>query len=109
LFNLVQNYQINHNILDEIWSKTTMIWMPFLVKEFKSSITKCSNNSTLELDKLLWKHLKVIINDSTCVNNFINIANVCINLEHWLSHFKTLSSIIIPKPNKASYNTPKMF
>lgn len=53
LFNLVQNYQINHNILDKIQSKTTMIWMPFLVEELKNSITKCSNTSTPELNKLL--------------------------------------------------------
>ena len=64
---------------------------------------------TLELDELLWRHLKVIINDITYLNNFINIASTYINLEHWLLHFKTLFSIIISKPNKASYNTPKMF
>ena len=58
---------------------------------------------------MLWRHLKVIVNDSTCLNNFINIANTYINLEHWLLHFKTLFSIIISKPNKTSYNTSKMF
>jgi len=72
----------------------------------KNSITKCSNTSTPEPDKLLWRYLKVIVNDSTSLNNFINIANVCINLEHWSFHFKISSSIIIPKPNKTSYNTP---
>ena len=43
------------------------------------------------------------------LNNFVNIANTCINLEHWPLHFKTSLSIIIPKPNKAFYNSPKMF
>jgi len=64
--------------LDKIQSKTTTIWMPFLVEKFKSSIIKCSNTSTPGPDKLSWRHLKVIVNDSTYLNNFINIANVCI-------------------------------
>jgi len=34
---------------------------------------------------------------------------MCINLGHWPLHFKLLSSIIIPKPNKALYDSPKMF
>ena len=50
-----------------------------------------------------WKHLKVIIKDDICLNKFVNIANTCINLDYWSL------SIIIPKPNKASYNSPKMF
>ena len=44
-----------------------------------------------------------------CFNNIVNIANACVNLGHWPSHFKLLSSIIIPKPNKASYNFSKIF
>ena len=57
-----------------------MIWMLFMVEEFKSSITKCNNTSTQRLGKLPWKHLKVIVNNSTYLNNFINITNMCINL-----------------------------
>ena len=43
------------------------------------------------------------------LNKIIDIANMCIELEHWLSYFKMFTSIIIPKPNKDSYNTLKMF
>jgi len=43
------------------------------------------------------------------LKNFINIANICIDLGHWPSHFKMSTSIIIPKPNKASYDASKMF
>ena len=39
----------------------------------------------------------------------MNITNVCINLGHWLLHFKTLTTIVIPKPNKELYNTPKAY
>ena len=83
--------------------------MPFSEEEFKSSIIKCNNSLTLGPDKLSWKHLKVIVIDSICLKNFINIANICINLGYWPSHFKMSSFIIISKPNKASYNFPNVF
>jgi len=40
---------------------------------------------------------------------FINIANAYINLGLWPSHFKISTTVIIPKPNKSSYNSPKSF
>ena len=53
--------------------------------EFKSSIIKCNNSLTSGSDKLSWRYLKVIINNSSYLKNFINIANMCINLGYWLS------------------------
>ena len=43
------------------------------------------------------------------INNFINIANMCINFGFWLLYFKNLISIIISKPSKLAYDPPKMF
>jgi len=83
--------------------------MPFSKEEFKSLIIKCNNSPTLGPDKLSWRHLKVIVNDSICFKSFINIANVCINLCYWLLHFKMSNFIIIPKPNKVSCDSLKMF
>ena len=54
-----------------------------------------------------WKHLKSIVKDNLCLKIIVNIANIYINLGHWPLHFKILLSIIIPKPNKTSYNTSK--
>jgi len=39
----------------------------------------------------------------------MNIADACINLGHWPNYFKTSTTIIIPKPNKPSYDNPKAF
>ena len=36
----------------------------------------------------------------------MNIADTCINLEYWPSHFKSANTVIIPKLNKNSYSTP---
>ena len=44
-----------------------------------------------------------------CLNFIINIVNAYINLEHWSSHFKISTLIIISKLNESLYNLPKLF
>ena len=58
---------------------------------------------------MLWNHLKTILKQDECLNNIVNIANACINLGYWLSHFKKLLTVVIPKPNKQSYDYLKFF
>jgi len=53
--------------------------------------------------------LKRIVKDTTCFKKLISITNVCIELGHWPTHFKVLTSIIISKPNKELYDSPKAF
>ena len=84
-------------------------WAHFSKEEFKQAIAKCSNSLAPGPDKLSWRHLKLIINQDKCLANIINIANMYINLEYWLDYFKQSSTIIIPKPNKSSYDHAKMF
>ena len=60
-------------------------------------------------DKISWRHLKSILKQDNCLYNLINIANACILLGHWPTHFKLSSIIIILKPNKLSYNHSKSF
>ena len=52
---------------------------------------------------------KRCVKDVTCLRKFIDIANACIELGHWPLHFKVSMSIIIPKPNKESYDSLKDF
>ena len=47
--------------------------------------------------------------DDDCITNVIKITNACIDLEYWPNDFKISSMIIIPKPNKLSYNFLKSF
>lgn len=68
-----------------------------------------ANLSTPSFDRVLWKYLKVVIKDAECLKNIVNIANICINLYHWLLYFKSLFLIIISKPNKVFYNSPRSF
>jgi len=43
------------------------------------------------------------------LKKLLNIADTCINLGYWSSYFKSANTIIIPKLNKESYSTPKLF
>ena len=108
-FNTALNWQVDLNVLNEIDCKPTLQWYPFSKEEFKQVINKCNDSSAPGPDKLTWHHLKSIVNQDDCLNNIINIANSCFDLGHWPNFFKLLSTIIIPKPNKMSYNQPKVF
>jgi len=89
--------------------KSKLDWSPFSKEEFRNVIKKYSNSSILKPNHISWKHLKFIIKDDRYIINFVNIADGCINLNYWASYFKTLFLIIVLKPNKASYNSPKIF
>ena len=57
----------------------------------------------------MWCHLKAILKQDACLAHITNIMNACINLGHWLNHFKQSSTVIIPKPNKPAYDNSKYF
>ena len=57
----------------------------------------------------MWSYLKIILKDDECLKIITHIANACIELEYWPSHFKKSTMVIIPKPNKKSYNSLKSF
>ena len=107
-YNSAQNRPINLCLLDEIPPSPTATWPPFSDAEVYEALNKCSNSSAPGPDHLSWRHLKRILNDEECMTNIVNIANTCINLSYWPTHFKKSFSIFIPKLNKLSYD-PKSF
>jgi len=108
-FNTTLYHQVNISILNKIRNKQVTAWVPFSKEEFKIALKSCKNLSTPGLDKLLWNHLKIILTDDVYITNIIKIANACIDLEYWPNHFKSSSTVIIPKPNKLLYDSPKSF
>ena len=65
--------------------------------------------SALGPDHVTWHTLKLIINNEKYITHIVCLANICIDLLTWPSHFKESTSVIIPKPQKASYDSPKSF
>ena len=108
-FNTALYCQVNVNILDEITDKPISLWPTFLEEEFKLVLSNCNNLSAPGLNKLSWSYLKIILKDDDCFNFIISITNVCIEVGYWPSHFKRSTTVIIPKPNKKSYNSSKAF
>ena len=86
-----------------------MFWPTFSKEEFRLALANCNNSSAPGPDKLSWSHLKTIFKDDNCLNIIISIANTCIEVGFWPSHFKRSTTVIIPKPNKKSYDSPKVF
>ena len=108
-FNTVLNRLVDLNILNEVEHKSSQWWSLFSRNKFKSVISKCSDSSALGPDKLLWRYLKFIIKNNACLINIINIADSYINLGYWPKYFKISTTIVIPKPNKTSYDQLKAF
>ena len=109
MFNHTINHQVDVNILNEIKNKFTSSWELFFKFEFRNAISKCNNLSAPGPDKVIWCHLKHILKQEECLLNIINIANTCLNLDHWPNYFKCSSTVIIPKLNKPKYNHLKAF
>jgi len=108
-FNTAQHHLVDCNVLDELGLFSFLSWTCFTEEELVNSLIKYNNSSTPGPNKLSWRHLKIILKDNICLRNVISIANACIELGHWPSHFKISLTIVIPKSNKISYNSPKMF
>ena len=96
-------------MLNELDSYSLSLWLHFLEEEFNYAITNCNNLSVPGPNKLLWGHLKHIIKDKICLRNIITITNTCFKIGYWPEHFKKSTTIVISKPNKLSYNSPKSF
>ena len=108
-FNLAQNHKVNVQLLNRIPLKPQFKWLLFSRAEFIDPIKNCSSSSTPSSNCISQYYLKALVTNNKCITNFINIANVCINLGFQPLHFKNLILIIIPKPNKPAYDSLKIF
>jgi len=108
-FNFAQEREVDTYFLDEIPDKPTIKWKSFSKNKIINAIEKCNNSLAPGPDKLTWSYIKSIIRDEDYIGKFINIANICIELGHWPTHFKTSTTVVIPKPKKATFDPPKSY
>jgi len=102
-------HQVDIDILDKITDKPTSHWPSFSKEEFKLTLSSYNNSSVPGSDKLTWSYLKIILKDDECLNIIIHITNAYIKLGYWPLHFKRSTTIVISKPNKKLYDSPKLF
>ena len=108
-FNMALHCNVDLNIINEVMHKPRQSWSPFSRYKFKSVISKYIDTSAPGPNKMTWCHWKLIIKDDDCLSKIINIADAYINLGHWPKYFKVSTTVVIPKPNKSSYDNPKAF
>ena len=108
-YNAAANHSINLFVLDEVSSQTTCFWVPFSLLEMQEVLKACSNVSAPGSNHITWWHLKHILSNNTCAVGILSLANACLSLHHWPRYFKESVSVIIPKPGKPAYDTPKVF
>jgi len=108
-FNSAQFQNVDELVLNECKSVLPMTWLKFFEEEFTHAIINCNDLSAPGPDRVSWGHLKHVIKNKSCLRNIICIANACFDLGHWLNHFKKSTTIIIPKPNKFTYDLLKSF
>ena len=107
-YNIAQDKTINPYLMKEILLCQQTEQPPFYKAKLINIINKYSNLSTLGSNSISQSYFKLVDNDK-CLNYFVNIANIYINLGYQPSHFKKSMLIIILKPNKLSYNNSKTF
>ena len=108
-YNAAADRSIDFSVLDEVPSQATCSWVPFSILEMQEALKACSNVSAPGPDHITWRHLKLILANHSYAVGILSLANVCLSLQHWPRHFKESVSVIIPKPGKPAYNTPKAF
>jgi hypothetical protein len=73
------------------------------------ALTGTSNQSAPGPDHITWRHLKHIAQDGYASRLFVWLANTCLQSGHWPTEFKASTTVVILKPGKPLYDTPKSF
>ena len=108
-YNAASNRQVDLSFLDPVLPLPPRQWFSFSELELQEALKACARNSAPGPDHVTWAHLKFWCNSPRVVALFTRIADACITAGHWPSHFKESLSVIIPKPGKPNYSTPKSF
>ncbi len=109
-YNAASGRQCDVSMLDDLPDEPVREWAPFSALELREALGACSGNSA--------RPVRTTSRGSTsnalslppgCLDVFLTLANACLRVGHWPGHFKDSVSVVIPKPGKPSYSTPKAF
>jgi hypothetical protein len=108
-YNAAAAHPVDLSFLHPVTPMPLREWVPFSLLELSEALTACAHNSSPGPDHITWSYLKYWCGSKEVTSLFTHIVNTCIHVGHWPMHFKESLSVIIPKPGKASYSTPKSF
>ncbi|KAJ2921337.1 hypothetical protein H1R20_g15757, partial [Candolleomyces eurysporus] len=108
-YNTASDRPVDMSVSDRLEDEPKRSWPKFSQLELRQALEVCSVRSAPGLDHIIWWHLKQILALPECRDIVNTLANRCIASRHWPRHFKESVLVIITKPNKLSYSTPKVF
>jgi len=108
-YNTASSRPVDLSVLDAVPSLLVWEWRLFSMLELTQALHACSSMSAPGPDHVTWGMLEHLSANLRIAGLFLGLAEACIQVGHWPSHFKESLSVIIPKPGKASYLTPKSF
>jgi hypothetical protein len=108
-YNAASRWQVDLSILNDLNSLPERDWVGFAPCKMFDALWACLSHSAPGPDHVTWTHLKRILLDSIVSGKILSLADACLQVGYWPSHFKESVSVIIPKLGKPSYSTPKSF
>lgn len=108
-YNATGERAVDLSFMDPLEPLPPRDWLPFSTQELLEALSACSSCSAPGPDHIMWSYLKHLCRLPGVAQLFTRIAEACLTLGHWPTHFKSSLSVIIPKPGKPSYSTPKSF
>jgi hypothetical protein len=108
-YNSASGQGVAPDVLEDFAPAGEWEWPPFSDREVREALALCSAQSAPGPDHITWWHLKKIMPDPAVGKVFLALANACMEHGHWPSYFKVSNSVIIPKPGKPSYQSPRAF
>ncbi|KAJ2923470.1 hypothetical protein H1R20_g13624, partial [Candolleomyces eurysporus] len=108
-YNAASDHPVDPSILDGLEDEPKRSWPKLLQFELGQALEVCSAHSAPGPNQITWWHLKQVPALPEYRDIIIALADGCIVSGHWPRHFKESTLVIIPKPNKLSYSTPKAF
>jgi hypothetical protein len=108
-YNAASRQQVNLTALDDLDPLPERDWVGFSSCEMFDVLSACSSRSAPGPDHVMWTCLKRILPDSIVSGKILSLADACLQVGYWPTHFKESVLVIIPKPGKPSYSTPKSF
>jgi hypothetical protein len=108
-YNAASGRQVDLTALEDLDPLPERDWVRFSSREMFDALSVCSSCSAPGPDHVMWTHLKRILPDSIVSGKILSLADACLWVGYWPTHFKESVSVIIPKLGKPSYSTPKSF
>ncbi|KAJ3568090.1 hypothetical protein NP233_g5939 [Leucocoprinus birnbaumii] len=108
-YNAASRWQCDLAILDQLDPSLEWDWPPFSWKEMMDALLACSSRSAPGPNNIMWSHLKRTLLIEDVMEKFLAIADACMKVGYWPSHFKESVLVIIPELEKPTYSTPKSF